>query len=154
MNSSTTTVFPLKRHLGWIRVLLRLWHCCTCQGVNVFCRDCRYVITYNAFIRSSSTIFPVIWRMTEKKINAFWVWITATSNELRGVFILLWYYFSAPAVWMNLLIITVNMCSKNIPRGVISHTLHPFLICTLTLLQDFTGLMKPPEFHVSLNSLQ
>jgi len=55
---------------------------------------------------------------------------------------------------MNLLIITVNMGSKSIPRGVISHISHPFLICTLTVLQDFTGLMKPPEFRVSLSSLQ
>lgn len=48
---------------------------------------------------------------------------------------------------MNLVIITVNMGSKGIPRGIISHILHPFLICTLSMFQGFTGLLKPPEFR-------
>lgn len=55
---------------------------------------------------------------------------------------------------MNPGIITVNTGCKGIPRGVISHIFHPFLICTLSMFQGFPGLLKPPEFHVSLSSLQ
>lgn len=55
---------------------------------------------------------------------------------------------------MKLVTITVNMGAEGIPGGIISHILHPFLICTLSMFQGFTGLLKPPEFRVSLSSLQ
>lgn len=34
-------------------------------------------------------------------------------------------------------IITVNMGCKGIPGGIISHIVHPFLICTLPMFQGF-----------------